>query len=109
MKVQITANFFLDNGEVKRVEWYEIDPKLKGKIVEDGVDKPVEIILKAAKDVQDEYKKIFRKFQKEGEVFAVENILGEVSGVHFTKVAYWTLKAEEVKEEATEPTNNTTI
>ncbi|WP_434750828.1 hypothetical protein [Paenibacillus amylolyticus] len=109
MKIQITAKFFLDNGEVKRVDWFEIDPKLKGKIVEDGVNKPVEIILKAAKDVQDEYKKIFRKYQKDGEVFAVENILGEVSGIPFTKVTYWTLKAEEVKEGTTEPTHNATI
>ena len=106
MKVQITAKFHLDNCEVKTIDWFEIDPKLKGKIVEDGVDKPVEIILKAAKDVQDEYKKIFRKYHKEGEVFAVENLSGEVSGVPFTKVTYWTLKAEEVKEEAAEPTNN---
>lgn len=57
MKVQVTAKFFLDNGEVKRVDWFEIDPKLIGKIVENGVDKPIEIILKSAKDVQDEYKR----------------------------------------------------
>jgi hypothetical protein len=109
MKVQVTAKFFLDNGEVKRVDWFEIDPKLKGTIVEEGVDKPVEIILKSAKDVQDEYKKMFRKFHRQGEVFVVENINGELSGVPFTKVTYWTLKAEEVTENATEPTNKATV
>jgi hypothetical protein len=110
MKVQVTAKFFLDNGEVKRVDWFEVDPKLRGTIVEEGKNKPVEIILKAAKDVQDEYKKIFRRFHRDNEVFIVENIMGELSGVPFTKVTYWTLKAEEVIEDnATEPTDNTAI
>ncbi|GAS81990.1 hypothetical protein [Paenibacillus amylolyticus] len=109
MKVQVTAKFFLDNGEVKRVDWFEIDPKLIGKIVENGVDKPIEIILKSAKDVQDEYKKIFRRLHRQGEMFIVENINGELAGVPFTKVTYWTLKAREVTKNVTESTNRASV
>lgn len=100
MKVQVTAKFFLDNGEVKRVDWFETDPKLVGSVLEEGVRKSVEIVLHTAKEVQDEYKKIFRRQHKDNEVFIVENINGELSGVPFSKVTYWTLKAEEVIEGA---------
>lgn len=109
MKVQLTAKFFLDNGEVKRVDWFEIDPKLIGKIVENDIDKPIEIILKSAKDVQDEYKKIFRRLHRQEEMFMVENIKGELAGVPFTKVTYWTLKAEEMTKNVTDSTNKATV
>ncbi|MFF2017194.1 hypothetical protein [Paenibacillus sp. NPDC058177] len=109
MKVQVTAKFSLDNGEVKKVDWYEIDPILKGHIMEHGEKKPVEIILKSAKEVLNEYKKIFRKYHRENEVFAIEDITGELAGVPFSKVSYWTVKAEEMNEDATKLVNKAVI
>lgn len=114
MKVKVTAKFFLDNGEVKKIDWIEVDPKLKGVVVEDGKSKEVEIVLKNAEDVQKEYGKLFRRFHKEGDVFVVKNVMGEYSGIPFQKVTYWTVKAEEVQEgkdgkETGESADNATV
>ncbi|WP_160496614.1 hypothetical protein [Paenibacillus dendrobii] len=95
MKVRLKAKFFFDNGEVKRVVWTISDPT----VIYGSPSKPVKTVLTTVKDVQDEFQKSFRKLHKEGEVFTVAGIGGDLSGVHFNKVSYWTLKVEEIGEE----------
>lgn len=95
MRVKLTAKFFFDNGEVKRVDWYITDPYL----TYEGASNPTKTPLTSAKEVQDEYMRIFRQLHKNDEVFAVTNLHNEASGVPFSKVSYWTIKAVEVIDE----------
>ncbi|ALA07239.1 hypothetical protein SECTIM467_115 [Brevibacillus phage SecTim467] len=109
MKVKMTAIFFLDNGKTRRVEWLVGDAKMVGIAGKDGEAKPVEIVLKNVKDVLKGYKQVFSKYHRENEIFAVENIKGEVTGVLFSKVTHWSIKAEEVKDDVAKPTDNPVI
>jgi len=94
MKVRLKAKFFFDNGEVRRVVWTMTDPA----VFYGNPSNPVKTVLKSTKEVLDEFQKSFRKLHKEGEIFTVTNVHDELSGVHFNKVSYWTLKVDEIKE-----------
>lgn len=94
MKVRLTARFFFDNNDVKKIDWIINEPA----ITHGSLSNPLKTLLKTVKEVQDEYHATFRKLHKEGEVFVIQNINGELSGIDFKKVAYWTLKVNDVTE-----------
>lgn len=98
MVYRLTAKFFFDNGQVKKVDWLE--KELNKKAVVDGKETEVPLSLE---EVEFEFRKLFLKYMKQGEVMTIPNIQGELSVVPFAKVHYITLKVEEYNgEEVTE-------
>lgn len=84
MVYRVTAKFFFDNGQVKRVDWYE--PNLVKKDSD-------EYLTREEAEVQ--FRAMFLKYMKDGLVFSVPNIAGKVSIVPFSKVHYIELSVEE--------------
>lgn len=103
MEIQMTANFYLDNGNIKRIDWLEIDPVLKVTRKNNGETKPYEIPITTAEVLQTEYRKVFSKAHKEGQIFTVNRINGDSIGIPFSKVYFWTIKAKVVTESTEKP------
>jgi hypothetical protein len=93
MKVNVTAKFYLDNGEVKQVDWELVDPKI---IVGSASHSEP---LASAEAVQSHYMDIFRRMHKAEDVFVVREVDGVSTGVTFRKVSDWMIKVEVVTNE----------
>jgi hypothetical protein len=84
---RVTAKFFFDNGQVKRVDW--VEKGLTKKAVVDGEEKAVPLTLEEA---EHNFRLLFLRYMKTGDVLTIPNILGEISVVPFAKVHYATVK-----------------
>jgi hypothetical protein len=94
MTFQITAKFFFDNGQVKKVDWLEHN-LVKKKNVE-GVDVATPLTLEEA---EKEIRLLFLRYMNDGKVLSVPNILGELSIIPFSKLYYATASVKEYSGE----------
>lgn len=91
MTWKLTAKFFFDSGQVKRVDWLEYDLYKKGNIGGEDVDIPLD-----RDEVETEFRKLFLKYATEKKVLSVPNIQGETSFIPFEKIYYATVAVSEV-------------
>lgn len=94
MTFKLTAKFFFDGGQVKKVDWLEHDLVKRGN---DGT-KDVEIPL-TRDEVEVEFRKLFLKYAQEKKVLSIPNILGEISIIPFGKIYYATVAVSDYNGE----------
>lgn len=94
MTWKITAKFFFDNGQVKKVDWLEYDLYKKGNVGGQDVELPL-----TKEEVETEFRKLFLKYSNERKTLSVPNIQGELSFIPFEKIYYATVSVSEYSEQ----------
>jgi hypothetical protein len=87
MTYKVTVKFFMDNGEVRRVDWLE-----RHLVKKDSNE------YLTREEAETQFRAMLVTFLKEGKVFSVPNIMGKVSIVPCSKVSYMELSVQEYKE-----------
>lgn len=93
MTFQVTAKFFFDNGQVKKVDWLESGLVKKESIGGKDVEVPLTV-----EEAEREIRILFLRYMTEGKVLTVPNILSELSAIPFSKLYYATARVTEYNE-----------
>jgi len=88
MVYKVTVKFFMDNGEVRRVDW------LERKLVKKDSNEYL-----TREEAEMHFRAMLVTYLKEGKVFSVPNIMGKVSIVPCSKVSYMELSVQEWRDD----------